>query len=305
VEKIHTLAVGDTVTAGSPLAEITVPGWAADQSEYLLLKSQRAPQRLIRGVRERMRLTGMPEEMLAAVDRAGSVQTRMTIYAPISGVLTAFDVFPGMNVDKGMTIAVIQGIDPVWVTADVPEKDIHLIEGSGRLRVSVPAWPGLAFYADSFTLLPRADAETRTVPLRLSLPNPEGRLKPGLTATLRLRGRGEESLLIPSQSLIDLGDEQRVITRAVDGGFVPKKVQVLRSSAEQTAIASGLEAGEEIVVSGLFLIDSEANLRGALERMRQDAERPLNQDAERHQDHAAERPLNQDEERPLKQEAGS
>jgi Cu(I)/Ag(I) efflux system membrane fusion protein len=135
----------------------------------------------------------------------------------------------------------------------------------------MPAWPGLVFYADSFTLLPRADQETRTVPMRLTLANPEGKLKPGLTATVRLRGMGEETLLIPSQSLIDLGEEQHVIIRAADGGFIPKKVQVARSSADQTAIASGLDPGDEIVVSGLFLIDSEANLRGALERMRQDA----------------------------------
>jgi Cu(I)/Ag(I) efflux system membrane fusion protein len=271
VEKTHALAVGDMVSAGAPLADITVPGWAADQSEYLLLKNRRAAPEIIRGVRERMRLSGMPEEMLRAVDSTNSVQTRMTIYAPLSGVITAFDVFPGMNVDKSMTIAVIQGVNPIWATADVPERDMRLVEGSRRIRLTVPAWPGLAFYADSFTLLPKADPETRTVPLRLTLANPEGKLKPGLTATVRLRGVGEETLLIPSQSLIDLGEEQHVIIRAADGAFVPKKVQVSHSSAEQTAIAAGLNPGDEIVVSGLFLIDSEANLRGALERKRQDA----------------------------------
>jgi Cu(I)/Ag(I) efflux system membrane fusion protein len=212
----------------------------------------------------------MPEEMLKAVDNSGSVQTRMTIHAPIGGVITAFDVYPGMNVDKGMTIATIQGMNPVWVTADVPERDIHLVEGSKKIRIAVPAWPDLAFYAESFTLLPKADRDTRTVPLRLILENPEGKLRPGLTAGLRLRGTDEESLLIPTQSIIDVGGEQRVITRAVDGSFVPKKIQVLRSSREHSAIASGLEEDDEIVVSGLFLIDSEANLSGALERMRHD-----------------------------------
>jgi Cu(I)/Ag(I) efflux system membrane fusion protein len=271
VENTYALAVGDTVTAGAPLADITVPGWAADQSEYLLLKSQQASAQLVRGVRERMRLTGMPEEMLKAVDSSGSVQTRMTIPAPIDGVITDFDVYLGMNVDKGMTIATIRGRSPVWVTADVPERDIHLVEGSKRIRITVPAWPDLAFYAESFILLPKADQETRTVQLRLVLENPEGKLRPGLTATIRLRGTDEEALLVPTQSIIDVGSEQRVITRAADGSFVPKTVQVLRSSREKTSIASGLEEGDEIVVSGIFLIDSEANLSGALERMRHDS----------------------------------
>ena len=271
VEKIFPLAIGDTVKTGAPLANITVPGWASDQSEYLLLKNQKADAVLVRGIRERMRLSGMPEEMLTAVDATGKVQTRMTVHAPIDGVITALDVYPGMNVGKNMTVAVIQGANPIWITGDVPERDLHLAASGGRLRISVPAWPERVFYADSFVLLPTADTGTRTVPLRLSLNNEEGLLRPGMTASIHLRGRGEESLLIPTQSLIDLGEEQRVIVRARDGSFAPRKVQTLRGSGDKTAVASGLEAGEEVVVSGLFLIDSEANLRGALSRMRRDA----------------------------------
>jgi len=272
VEKIHSLAVGDAIALGAPLADITVPAWAADQSEYLLLKSQKAAAEIIRGVREKMRLTGMPEEMLAAVDETGQVQTTLTLKAPTAGIVTGLDVYPGMNVSKNMTLATIQGTDPVWVTASVPEHDLHLVKAGNRIRLTVPAYPEHVFQVDSFTLLPKADHDTRTVPLRLSVGNADGLLKPGMTAGIRLRGSGPEALLIPTQSLIDLGDEQRVVTRAADGAFVPRLVRVLRSSGEQTAVSSGLEEGEEVVVSGLFLIDSEANLRGALERMRRSAE---------------------------------
>jgi Cu(I)/Ag(I) efflux system membrane fusion protein len=271
VEKIYSLAIGDVVRPGDPIASITVPGWASDQSEYLLLKSQNnADRRLLNGVRERLRLSGMPESMLKAVDSSGQVQTRLTISAPIGGVITAIDVYPGMNVDKNMTIAVIQGTDPVWVRADVPERDIYLLDSGQRIQVSLPAWPNQIFYPLSSTLLPQAAQNTRTVPLRLVLENPDARLKPGMSANIRLRGREEEALIIPTQALIDLGREKRVIVRTPEGRFVPRGVQVLRSAPERTALASGLEAGEEVVVSGLFLIDSEANLRGALQRMRQD-----------------------------------
>ena len=204
VEKTYALAVGDTVAAGQPLVDITVPAWAADQSEYLLLRSQKATPDIIRGVRERLRLSGMPEDLLKAVDATGRVQTRLTVHAPLSGVITAIDAYPGMNVDKGMTLATIQGINPIWVTADVPERDISLV-GDKRVRVTIPAYPDRAFFAQSVTLLPKADQATRTVPLRLSLNNREGLLRPGLTASIRLRSDGGEELLIPTQTSLIWG----------------------------------------------------------------------------------------------------
>ena len=202
------------------------------------------------------------------MDKTGRVQTRLTLKAPVAGIITALNVYPGMNVSKEMVVAIIQGADPVWITADVPESDVHLLLGKNRLRLAVQAYPDRVFMAENVTLLPKANQDTRTVPLRMTVANPEGLLKPGMTASLRLRGTGPEALLVPTQSVIDLGNEKRVVTRAANGSFVPKKVQVLRSSRDETAIVSGLEEGENVVVSGLFLIDSEANLRGALDKMR-------------------------------------
>jgi Cu(I)/Ag(I) efflux system membrane fusion protein len=273
VTEITKLAVGDSIEAGQEIARITVPAWASDQSEFLLLKNQRADGKLIGGVREKLRLNGMPEEMLAEVESTGKVQTTLRLLAPVSGVITALDIYPGMNVDKNMTVAVIQGLDPIWVTAEVPESDLALAL-NGRARVSVAAWPGEVFEVTEQTVLAKASLETRTVPLRLAVPNPDGRLRPGLTATVRLRGSGPEGLIIPTQSLIDLGHEQRVITRLNDGNFLPKKVKVAGSSGEETVVTEGLEENDLVVVSGLFLIDSEANLTGALERMRRPVESP-------------------------------
>jgi Cu(I)/Ag(I) efflux system membrane fusion protein len=267
VTRITRLAEGDRIEAGEEIASVTVPAWASDQSEFLLLKSQRADQRLISGVREKLRLNGMPEEMLAEVESSGKVQTSLRILAPVSGVITSLDVYPGMNADKNMTLAVIQGTDPVWVTAEVPESDLGLAL-SGKARLTAAAWPGEVFEVTGQTVLAKAKAETRTVTLRLTAPNPDGRLRPGLTASVRLRGPGPEGLLIPTQSLIDLGDEKRVITRTGDGAFLPKLVATAGDSGGQTVVTRGLDEGDLVVVSGLFLIDSEANLTGALERMR-------------------------------------
>jgi Cu(I)/Ag(I) efflux system membrane fusion protein len=259
-------AVGDSVKEGDLLALVTVPDWAADQSEYLLLRKQKASAAIVAGVREKLRLAGMPEEMLLEVDRTGAIQTTLKILSPLSGVITELDVYPGMNVDKGQTLAVIQGTDPIWVTAFLPEKEAFL--SAGRPRLTLSAFPGRAFEVLKLASLPIADENSRALLLRLHVANPEGLLKPGLTATLSLRAQGPEGLIIPTQSLIDLGEEQRVVTVQADGSFLPKLVTVGLSAREETLISSGLSEGEEVVTVGLFLIDSEANLRGALERMR-------------------------------------
>jgi Cu(I)/Ag(I) efflux system membrane fusion protein len=257
--------VGDSVVKGERLAVITVPGWAADQSEYLLLKSQNAGKAIVSGVREKLRLSGMPEEMLNLVDQTSKIQTELSVSSPISGVITELWVYPGMNADKSMTLAVIQGTDPAWVTAFIPEKDLHLT--AGRARITLPAFPGVAFEATESLILPNADKVTRSVPVRFTVNNPERLLKPGLLATVRLRLQGKEGLIIPTQSLIDLGDEQRVILVQEDGSFLPQKVTGLFSSGDQTLISDGLKEGDKLVSEGLFLIDSEANLRGALNRL--------------------------------------
>lgn len=268
VEKTYALAVGDRVQEGQVLVDITVPGWASDQSEYLLLRANNASAKLLHGVRERLRLAGMPEDLLKRVDKTGKVQTVLSITAPISGVLTAFDVYKGMNVNTGQTLASIQGVDPIWVTADVPESLIHLLrDGQKRIRVKVSAYPDHVFYSSQYTLLPQGNSGTRTIPLRLSLPNTEGILRPGMTASIRLRGTSEQTIIVPTRSIVDLGSEQRVIIRTSNGAFVPRSVKVSRQSREEVSISSGINIGDEVVVTGLFLIDSEANLSGALDKM--------------------------------------
>ena len=103
----------------------------------------------------------------------------------------------------------------------------------------------------------------------MQVSNKDERLKPGMNAYLKLNTQSQEMLLIPSQAVIDTGKEQRVITVDAEGRFVPKQIHVLHESQQQSAVGSGLNEGESVVVSGLFMIDSEANITGALERMRQ------------------------------------
>ncbi|WP_413491634.1 efflux RND transporter periplasmic adaptor subunit [Morganella psychrotolerans] len=268
IEKVYPLTTGDRVRKGMPLIEITVPEWVEAQSEYLLLKETGGTAVQLRGVLERLRLAGMPENHIRQLQQKREIQTRFTITAPIDGVLTAFDLKTGMNIGKENIVAKIQGIDPIWLSVAVPESLAYLLDKQADLRLSVPSQPDKTFNITRRDLLAGADPVSRTLQLRLQVENPEELLKPGMNAYLTLTAKSGDMLLIPSRAVIDTGSEQRVITLDENGKFVPKKITVLRDSQGDTGIGNELSEGEKVVVNGLFLIDSEANINGALERMR-------------------------------------
>ena len=271
INKVYPLTVGDKVKQGTPLLELTIPDWVEAQSEYLLLQETGGTATQVEGILERLRLAGMPDDDIRRLKATRKIQTRFTLKAPIDGVITAFDLRAGMNIAKDNVVAKIQGMDPVWVSVAVPESIAWLIKDASQFTIQVPAWPGKTFSISKWTLLPSVDSATRTLQLRLQVNNPDEALKPGMNAYLQLTSESEPMLLIPSKALIDSGSEQRVITVDNEGRFVPKRVQVFHESAGVTAIRSGLQEGEKVVASGLFLIDSEANIAGALERMRAQA----------------------------------
>lgn len=268
IEKVYPLTVGDKIKKGSPLIDLTIPDWVEAQSEYLLLRETGGSATQVEGILERLRLAGMPEADIQRLKSTRKIQTRFTLKAPIDGVITAFDLRTGMNISKDNVVAKIQGMDPVWVSASVPESIAWLIKDASQFRITFPAWPDKPFTISKWSILPSVDATTRTLQLRLQVDNPDEALKPGMNAYLQLKTQSEPMLLIPSKALIDTGTEQRVITVDHEGRFVPKQVAVFHESQGLTAIRSGLAEGEKVVSSGLFLIDSEANISGALDRMR-------------------------------------
>ena len=282
IDKVYPLTVGDKVQKGAPLLDLTIPDWVEAQSEYLLLRETGGAHHLVRrepggtatqaeGILERLRLAGMPEADIRRLIATQKIQTRFTLKAPIDGVITAFDLRAGMNIAKDNVVAKIQGMDPVWVTAAIPESIAWLVKDASQFTANITAPPDKTLTIRKWTLLPGVDAATRTLQLRLEIDNADEALKPGMNAWLQLNTASEPMLLIPSQALIDTGNEQRVITVDADGRFVPKRVAVFQASQGVTALRSGLAEGEKVVSSGLFLIDSEANISGALERMRSES----------------------------------
>lgn len=271
VESVSPLAVGDPVKAGEVLAKLTIPGWTEAQTEYLVQRETKAPQGAIEGTLRRLKLLGMPQKDIDDLIRTRRVKTVFTIEAPISGVVTAISMRAGMNVNASQTVAEIEGIDPVWVVASIPEAYARDVAKEGtKFSLTSDAFPGESWKVLSEALLPGADAATRTLRLRIQVANPGGTLRPGMTAVLHIDAPGEKGVLIPREAVIDDGRLTRVIVKR-DGRFYPTPVAV-KDASGSTAAVSGVNAGDEIVLSSIYLIDSEASISGALERLKSPSE---------------------------------
>jgi len=267
VERLHIRAQYDAVAAGQPLADLYVPEWLAAQEELLALNASAQPgsAALVDAARARLRLLGMPDAEISRVERNGKPAARVTVTAPQGGIIWEIGARDGMAVMPGTTLFKLAGIGSVWVTADVPEAQAALVRTGIPVEARATAYPDRAFKGTVNALLPEVNAQTRTVRARIVLANPGGALKPGMFATLSFGGmNGKSGVLVPAEAVIQTGKRNVVIVDTGNGGFAPVDVVVGRESGELVEIVKGVEAGQKVVVSGQFLIDSEANLRGAL-----------------------------------------
>ena len=269
VEKLHVRAPLDTVRAGDPLVEILFPDWAAAQEEYLLLRHTSTPDSdaLQRAARQRLLLLGMSEEQVAAVERDGKPHTRLTLRAPVGGVVTELGVREGMTVGTGSMLFRIAGLGTVWVIAQVPEAQAGTLVPGAKVEARVPAYPGEIFAGRISAILPEVNATTRTVRARIEVANPAGKLKPGMYAQLAFAGRAREGLLVPAEAVIRTGERSVVILAAGEGQFRAADVETGMEAGGNIEVRKGLKAGDRVVISGQFLIDSEASLRSTLARL--------------------------------------
>ncbi len=267
VARVYARAPGEVLQRGAALVDLLVPEWAAAQTEFVaLLKS--GDRDLIDAARERMRLLGMPAELIERVEGERKPQTTITIHAPIAGTLESLEVREGMTVSTGATLAKITGLETMWLEAAVAEAQ----GGLATLRKSVEArltmYPADVFKGAVIAVLPEANIETRTVRVRIELPNPDGKLRPGMFAQVRLDvGNAEPVLTVSSEAVIRSGTRNIVLVADERGRFTPTEVQTGAEANGKTVILRGLTEGQKVVASGQFLIDSEASLKGVLNRL--------------------------------------
>ena len=294
VERLSVRAVGDPVLKGQKVAEIYAPELLAAQQEYLALLSLKGidvDNVLKQAARGRLKLLGMSEAEVAAISKTGQSSPRFGVYAPASGVLTELGVREGGQIMTGSSLMQISDLSHVWLIAEVPERDAARLKPGLSAEVQLQSLPGEIFKGKVSYLYPMLNETSRTLQVRIELPNKGNRLRPGMYANIVFTGQTHEALSVSSESIIATGKRKIVIVKEghtkESSGYRPVEVETGQEHDNRTEILSGLSEGEQVVASGQFLIDSEASLSGVLARLSNQNQVQLDKATEKGMDHGA------------------
>jgi Cu(I)/Ag(I) efflux system membrane fusion protein len=208
-----------------------------------------------------MRHAGMTEEHIRAIETSGKVQSNITLTAPMSGVVVELLAREGMSVMPGTPLFRINSLSTVWALAEVPESQAALLRPGTPVEARTPALPASVFKGTVQAMLPEVNAATRTLKARIELANPGGKLAPGMFVSVNLNAPDAHGLRVPTEAIIQTGKRSVVMLALGEGKFRAVEVEPGLEAGGQTEIRRGLEAGQKVVLSGQFLLDSEASLK--------------------------------------------
>lgn len=278
VESLSVHSLGERVAAGDVLFELYSPVLASAQDE-LLQALRIGDGGLIEASRERLRLLGIDAAQVRALEKSRKATPRIVVRAPQGGVVTLLNVRHGMFLKPDMEAMALTDTSSVWVLAEVPERQAAWVAAGQPAEVRLPATPGEVYEGEVEFVYPGLDVQTRTLRARLRFANPGERLKPGMYANVQIfAGPRADVLSVPKQALIRTGRSERVIVAEGAGRFRAVDVVAGMESGDYVEIREGLQEGENVVLSGQFLIDSEASIKASALRM-QGAEKEAAQPA--------------------------
>jgi RND family efflux transporter MFP subunit len=232
-----------------------LPG-AADQGNSLFEAAKR-----------RLQLWGLSETQIDQVLRTGEPIKSIVLPSPASGFVTTRNAFPNQKVTPESELYVIADLRRVWVVADVFEADAAAISIGRTARITTPYSDAGPLIAKVTYIQPELDPTTRTIKVRLDVPNPGARLKPEMFVNAEFDMPSTTQMTVPADAVLDAGDRQTVFVDRGNGYLEPRPVQVGARRGDRVTVLSGLKAGERVVASGTFLVDSESQLRAAAEGM--------------------------------------
>ncbi|NEX20836.1 efflux RND transporter periplasmic adaptor subunit [Thiorhodococcus mannitoliphagus] len=272
IEGLSLRAEGEPVTKGQALADLYAPDILSAQVDFLLALEQPgsgarrvAPDK----ARNLLRLLGVPEGVIREIEKTGQTRNTIPVEAPANGIVTRIMAREGMYVTPETEMFTIAALTEVWVLVDVFEHQLAWVAPGMSAEMQVPAYPGRTWKGKVDYLYPDLDPKTRTLRVRLVFSNPQRALKPNMFADVVIAGGPKPDVLkIPRDALIVTGERESVVKALGDGRFQPVDVVTGMASDGQIEVLSGLAAGDAIVVSGQFLIDSESSLQASFRRMR-------------------------------------
>jgi RND family efflux transporter MFP subunit len=280
IDKVFVDFTGKLVEKGQPLLTIYSPDMLASQRELLLAAKAKTIMRdsalpsgfdqsesLLQATRRRLELWDLSEAQIDQVLKTGEPIKNITLYSPMAGYITDRKAFPQLKVMPDTDLYTIVDLSHVWIMADVFEYEAPNIHVGESARVSLQALPGKSFNARIDYLQPEVDPMTRTLKVRLNMDNPGVMLKPDMYADVEFRVNIPATLTVPADAVLNAGERKTVFVDRGNGYFEPRQVKTGEPEGDRIQILSGLSAGERIVTSGNFLIDSESQMKAAASGM--------------------------------------
>jgi Cu(I)/Ag(I) efflux system membrane fusion protein len=280
IEKLHVDYTGRYVKKGEPLVEIYSPELLATQQEFLgVLKWAKQPgdkkkddtlglmlandaTAALDAARQRLRLWDISEKQIKQIEQTGKPVRTLTLYSPVSGFVTQKMAIQGMKVMPGEKLFDIADLSTLWIIADIYEYELPFVKVGQPAQIFLSYFPGKELSSKIDYIYPTISADTRTAKIRLTLPNPQGRLKPQMFANVEIRISLGQKLVIPESAVIDTGTSQIVYVDKGEGAFEPREVELGLRADGAVEVLRGIKAGEKVASSANFLIDSEAQLKG-------------------------------------------
>ena len=276
VKDVFVNATYQFVRKGKPLFTIYSPELVASQQEYLLAKANAGrlgqssvegvavgADTLLRSARERLLQWSLSEQDISKLETSGKPLTEFTFASPVSGYVVERMVLPNAYVQPEMRLYSIADLSTIWVNAQVFQQDAGKLKPGDPADITVDAYPTRIFHARIEQVLPQVDPATRTLRVRLTMPNPTLALKPGMFVNVRLRAPLGPQLFVPASAVLQAGSRQIVFLSRGQGSFEPREVQLSAPTDEGFVVLKGLQPGDTVVTSANFLIDSESQLQAA------------------------------------------
>ena len=277
VERLHVNATGQPVAKGQPLFEAYSPELVSAQREYAIAvqgieamkdagaDAQASMRQLADSSLARLRNWDLSPSQVTALMKSGQPQRTISFPSPVSGIVSEKKALQGMRFMPGEMLYQVTDLSSVWVIADLSEQDIGLVKSGAKARVTTTAYPNEAFEGRITYIYPTLKPETRSIPVRVEMANPGGKLKPAMFAQVEMSVGGKSPVLtVPDSAVIDTGIRRIVFVQVQEGRFEPREVDIGGRGEHHVEILKGVKNGEQVVVAANFLIDAESNLKAVL-----------------------------------------
>ena len=273
VEELFVAFTGDAVRKGERLLTLYSPMLVVAQQELLTAsrlvgrvdsgspEAWRNARATLEAARRRLGYWDITPEQIAEIERSGEVTKTLTLVSPVDGVVLEKDVFEGQQVMPGMRLYRIADLASVWAEGQVFEQDLQFIRAGSQAHIEVAAYPCEHLMGRVSFVYPMVDQESRTNRVRVTVPNPGLRLKPGMYATIYFDVEiGPDVLAVPLEAVVATGERNLVFVRDAAGALVPREVELGARAGDRVQILSGLRDGEVLVAAANFLVDAESRL---------------------------------------------